>query len=265
MKKLFLSTITAAAFAVGTQSYAQLITNNYAGNGNTGFGGSVGTGSLQIVNDSLGALNFTFTRGTGDLNDALVFYFDSTGGGFSTTANFNDQADLLRQAISGASGGTNLSGEANSRSIVAFNSGFNADFAIAVATNFAGLWGLANGTNNSLSFITGVGLSPVNNASAASYTWSLNVTNLGLSINSGESFKFIGTYLNGGNSFRANEAFGFAIAGANPGNGVPGSYPSTTAASEFSFTTVPEPSTYALLALSAAGLAGYAARRRARK
>jgi hypothetical protein len=264
MKKFLLSTITAAALTVGTLN-AQLITNNYVGNGNSGFGGAVGGGSLQIVNDSLGALNFTFTRGAGNFNDALVLYFDSTGGGFASTANFNDQADLLRQAISGASGGTNGSGEALTRSIVAFNTGFNADFAVAVATNFAGLWSLANGTNNSLPFVTAVGLAPTDNASAASYTWSLNVTNLGLSINSGQSFKFIGTYLNSGNSFRSDEAFGFSIAGGNPGSAAPGSYPTTTAASELSFTTVPEPSTYALLALSAAGLAGYAVRRRARK
>jgi hypothetical protein len=37
------------------------------------------------------------------------------------------------------------------------------------------------------------------------------------------------------------------------------------AAGDNAFTTVPEPTTYALLALGALGMAGYAARRRARK
>ena len=263
MKKILLSTLVAAAFAVGAN--AQLITNTYSGNGNTGFGGAVGQGTLQVVNDNLGALNFTFTRGTGNFNDAFVLYFDSIGGGFSKTAGFNDQADPLRSAISGASGGTNGSGDALTRSIVAFNTGFNADFAIGVATNFAGLWGLANGGSNSLPFITSVNLLPTGDASSSTYTWSLNVTNIGLTANSGQSFKFVGTYLNSGNSFRSDEAFGFGIVGGNPGNGAPGSYPTTTASGEYSFTTVPEPSTYALLALSALAFGGYAARRRARK
>lgn len=263
MKKILIAAI--ASIAVCSGVFAQS-TTNVSGNGNTGFGGVIGTGSLFISNNASGTLDFVLTKGTASFNDAIVLYIDSISGGFANTASFNDQADPLRSAISGASGGsTGL--DANTRSIVAFNTGFQADFAIGLnitPSAFGGLWSLASGGNNSLPFVTGVNLSPNNSATSATYSWSLNVTNLGLSVNSGQSFKFVGTYLNPTNSFRANEAIGFNISGGNPGNGGIGAYPTTTATSEASFTTVPEPSTYALLALSAAAMGGYFVRRRQR-
>lgn len=260
MKKLLLAAVASVALSSGV--FAQ-VTNTFNGNGNTGFGGTVGNSSLQIVSLADGTLNFTWTRGTGNFNDALVLYIDSTAGGFSDTLSFNDQADPLRRAISGASGGS-TGIDANTRSTVTFNTGFTANYAFAADTGFGGLWTLASGGDNSLPFAAATGFAPTGSATAATYSWSFNVSSIGLTANSGQSFKFVGTYLNSGNSFRANEALGFSIAGANPGAGGIGSYPNTIATSEFTFQTIPEPSTYALLALSAAALGGYVVRRRRR-
>ena len=252
MKKLLLSTLTAAAFAVGTQSYAQLITNNYPGNGNTSFGGAVGSGSLQIVNDSLGALNFTYTRGSSDFNNKIVFYIDSAVGGATTTSGFTDTADPLRSAISGLDGGNT-----NNRSTLNFAGGFGADYALALDDGFAGLWSLSNPSN--FTFVTAAGLSPTGTQTNSTYSFSFNVTSIGLTANSGQSLSFFSTYVSG-TGFRSGETFGASYVGS-PVAG----WNTFDAAGSNSFTTVPEPSTYALLALSAAGLAGYAARRRARK
>lgn len=261
MKKIC-TTILAAALMTSVGS-SQTTNQLYNGNGNSGFGGVIGTGTLNISNDASGNLAFTLTKGAGGFNDAIVLYIDSITGGFSDTLSLNDQADPLRQAISGASGGT-TGIDANTRSILTFNSGFTANYAIALNNGFAGLWQLSSGGNNSLSFITAANLSPTGTATSASYSWNINVTNIGLTANSGQSFKFVGTYLNAGNSFRANEAIGFNIAGGNPGNGGIGSYPNTVAGSEFTFQTVPEPSTYALLGAGALVLGGHLVRRRRR-
>jgi hypothetical protein len=264
MKKLLLAAV--ASIALSTGAFAQ-ITNTFSGNGNTGFGGVVGNSSLEIVSLADGTLNFTWTKGTGDFNDALVIYIDSVAGGFGDTLSFNDQADALRRAISGASEGT-TGLDANSRSILTFNTGFTANYAFAAnignPSGFGGLWTLASGGNDSLIFNTATSFAPNNNFSAATYTWSFNVSAIGLTANSGESFKFVGTYLNANNSFRANEAIGFDIAGLNPGNGGIGNYPNTIATSEFTFQTIPEPSTYALLGLTAAALGAHVIRRRRR-
>ena len=260
MKKSLIAAV--ASIALSSGAFAQ-VTNTFNGNGNTGFGGAVGTSSLQVVSLADGTLNFTWTRGTGNFNDALVLYIDSTSGGFADTLGFNDQADPLRQAISGASGGT-TGIDANTRSTVTFNTGFTANYAFAADTGFGGLWTLASGGNNSLIFNTATGFAPTGSATAATYSWSFNASSIGLTANSGESFKFVGTYLNSGNSFRANEALGFNIAGGNPGAGGIGSYPNTIASSEFTFQTIPEPSTYALLGLAATGLGAHVLRRRRR-
>ena len=262
MKKLLLAAAVMTA-ALSSGAVAQSTNRTFNGNGNSGFGGAIGTGSLNVSNDVSGNLAFTLNRGTGNFNDALVLYIDSVTGGFTNTSSFNDQGDTLRQAISGASGGT-TNDNANTRSIVTFNTGFTANYAIALNNGFAALWGLTNGGNNSLPFIVAANLTPTGSATSATYSWNINVTNIGLTANAGQSFKFVGTYLNGDNSFRSDEALGFSISGGNPGNGGIGSYPNTVATSEFTFQTIPEPSTHALLALSAVALGGYAVRRRHR-
>src|SRR5262245_59111168 len=76
----------------------------YPGNGATGFGGPVGTGSLTI-NDSLAGMTITLNRGAGSLNDDLVLYLNTQPGGFVDNSTFFDNADGGRTAISGANNG----------------------------------------------------------------------------------------------------------------------------------------------------------------
>ena len=240
---------------------AQTTQNTYSGNGNSGFGGVIGTGSLLVNNNTSGNLSFTLTKGAGSFNDVFVLYFDSVSGGFANTASFNDQADGLRRAISGAAGGT-TGVDANTRSTLTFQSGFSADYAVAIDNGFGGLWQLASGGNNSLLYSKSVNLSPTGTATSSTYTFNLNVTDLGLSANSGQSFQFVGTYLNNSNVWRSDEALGFNISGGNPGSGGIGAYPNTTATSSLSFQTIPEPSSASLMALGTAALLSLRRRRK---
>src|SRR5947207_5664450 len=85
----------------------------YSGNGNSGFGGPIGLGSLTLTDNGT-TVSGTVNKGPNGFNDVLVLYIDSTGGGFGDTSGFADGADGLRRAISGFDGGAN-------RSLLTFN------------------------------------------------------------------------------------------------------------------------------------------------
>src|SRR3989475_12654611 len=80
----------------------------YPGNGNSGFGGAIGLGSLTLTDNGTTVFG-TVNKGPGPFNDALVIYLDSVGGGFTDTSGFSDAGDGLRKAISGFDGGANRS------------------------------------------------------------------------------------------------------------------------------------------------------------
>ncbi len=185
----------------------------FPGNNATGFGGPVGQGSLTLSDDGT-TLTGTFTKGAAAFNDNLVLYIDSQSGGFSSTSGFADDADALRRAISGID-----SGAAN-RSTLTFPAGFTADYAIALgpsSASFGGVWSLANGGANSLGYIASVNVTPVGTANAATYTFSLPVSQLGLTANSGASFRILGTYISS-TGFRSDEAVPGNVSGASGWN-----------------------------------------------
>lgn len=188
---------------------------DYFGNGNGGFGEPVGGSNLNISDDTE-TITMIFNKGIGEFNDEMVIYIDSRPGGFTSTANFADPeaGDKLRRAITGAGifdGGT--------RSVVNFPTGFEPDFAIAVNTDFGGLWELID--NGEFPFITAVG-NPVNNTDA-SFVMTFNKTDIGLTDPNNPSyiaFSFVITYMDGfgGNGvFRSDEGYGDGLPTGNPG------------------------------------------------
>ena len=216
----------------------------YSGNGNTGFGGPIGQGSLTL-SDNGTTVSGTLTRGgLNGFNDVLVLYIDSVSGGFSDTSGFGDAGDGLRKAISGFDGGAN-------RSVLTMPSGFLPDYAIALgpaSDNFGGLWQLANGANNSLGFVSSVNLNPTGNSASASYTFSFDVSQIGLTPDSGQSFRLLGSYISN-SGYRSDEALPGNVSGAQGWNPFTGT-------AEATYTTVPEPSSTALMfGLTALGAA----------
>jgi hypothetical protein len=210
---------------------------NYSGNGNSGFGGPVGLGSLTLTDDGT-TITGTINKGPNGFNDALVIYIDSVPGGFTDTSGFGDGADGLRKAISGFDGGVN-------RSLMTFMPGFTPDYAIALGPaddNFGGLWQLAAGGANSLNFLSSVNLNPTGNNNSLTYTFSFNVSQIGLTPNSGQSFSLFGTYTSD-SGYRSDEA----VAGNDVGS--QGWNPFTQTA-DATYTIVPEPSAIALASLS---------------
>jgi hypothetical protein len=219
----------------------------YPGNGGTGFGGPIGLGSLTLTDNGT-TVSGTVNKGVNGFNDVLVLYIDSTPGGFSDTSGFGDGADGLRKAIAGFDGGAN-------RSLLTFASGFSPDYAIALgpaSDNFGGLWQLANGGANSLNFINSVNLNPTGNNNSPNYTFSFNVSDLGIAPNSGTTFRLFGTYISN-SGYRSDEAMGGNIVGSQGWNPF-------TQTSFVSYTIVPEPSTAVLTSL--AGAAWLMSRRR---
>jgi hypothetical protein len=211
----------------------------YSGNGNSGFGGPVGLGSLTLTDNGTTVFG-TVNKGPNGFNDVLVLYIDSTAGGFTDTSGFGDGADGLRRAISGFDGAAN-------RSLLTFAGGFSPDYAIALgpsSDNFGGLWQLANGGANSLNFINSVNLNPVGNNNSPTYTFSFNVSQIGITPGSGATFTLFGTYISD-SGYRSDEA----IAGNDVGTQGWNPFTQTAFAS---YTIVPEPSALALVSLGAA-------------
>src|SRR2546425_9477770 len=142
--------IFVASLLLSVSSYAA----TYSGNGNSGFGGPIGLGSLTLTDDGT-TVSGQVNKGPNGFNDVLVIYLDSVAGGFSDTSGFADGADGLRKAISGFDGGGN-------RRLMTF-SGMLPDYAIALgpsSDNFGGLWQFANGGANSPDFVGHVDLNP---------------------------------------------------------------------------------------------------------
>ncbi len=238
MKTLLLS----ASFLLGLTSMSPAAI--YNGNGNSGFGGVIGTGSLELTDNGT-TLSGTVTKGSGDFNDAFVIYFDSVSGGFTTTSGFTDNGggtDANRAAISAL-------GTDGTRETINFNTGFGADYAISLIPNgadFGGLWQLVDGGSHN--FVTSVNLLPVGTTTSATYTFDFDFADIGLVTAGG--FEFVVTYLNAGNAFLSDEGVGWTTAGGNPGNG--GAF-NLNGQETY---VVPEPAAYAgMIALGILGLA----------
>ncbi len=180
----------------------------YHGNGDTGFGGAIGNGTLTLSDDGTN-ISGTLTVG-GSMNDVLVLYLQTGTGGFTNTSGFNDQGDACRQAISGAS--------AAGRSLLTFASGFQPNYAIALAPAAAGtggLWQLANGGDNSLVYLTNVNLAPLN--SSGPYTFSFPAALIGMIPGVRSTIQVFGTYVRTDGS-RSTEAIAGDLTGAQGWN-----------------------------------------------
>jgi hypothetical protein len=209
----------------------------YSGNGNSGFGGPIGLGSLTLTDDGT-TVSGMVNKGPNGYNDVLVLYINSVAGGFADTSGFGDGADGLRKAISGFDGGAN-------RSLMTFSGGFLPDYAIALgpfSDNFGGLWQLANGGANSLPFVNSVNLVPTGTPVNPTYTFSFNVSDIGITPNSGATFELLGTYTSN-SGYRSDEAVAGNDVGAQGWN----PFLQTALAT---YTIVPEPSSLTLFGLS---------------
>jgi hypothetical protein len=180
----------------------------YIANNNSGFGGAVGYSSLSIEDEGglIGLSLNSLSRGITpeDFNDVFVMYIDTGAPGRSAIdATVDDDADGLRKAISNS----NSDGFG---STITFPTGFEVTHAIAIDTNFGGLWSIPNsGTvgTNGLNFITSVNSTLTSNTQT-SFSFSFNWTDLGLTHSDG--FKFVGLYVSH-TAFNSDEGYGVGI------------------------------------------------------
>lgn len=243
MKNIF--TIVSGIFALGLASTGNAATT-FFGNGSTAWGGTVGNGNIVVNDDASGQLTFQINASVG--SNALVIYIDSKTGGFSSTSGFQDGADALRRAISGYDSTANAGGVGKSTTLMPFS----ADFAIGIDGGWGGMWELANGGNNSLIYRS--------TALAGGFTsgnvLTLNVSDLGLTANSGQSFNFFAMMVST-SGYTSPEFIGASSISGNSGWGN-----TQTVGAGSTYTLVPEPSSSLLMGI---GLAGLVVLRRFRK
>jgi hypothetical protein len=234
-----------ATLAVSLSASAQI----YNGNGSSAWGGAIGLGVLTLSDN--GTTVFGTLNTGGNLNgNAFVLYLQTAAGGFTSTSGFNDNADQLRSAISQYGG-------VGQQSILNFDPGFAPNYAIAMqpdsGINFGGLWQLANGGGNSLPYVNSVNLSPTGVDTTGTYTFSFNLSDVGLT--AGQSFELFGLQVSQ-SGYSSPEALGGNLTGSNGWGGTQNEIDYST----YTTTPVPEPSTLAICGLS--GLAALLAVRR---
>jgi len=247
MKKTLLLTLVTAALAVSSSFAAQGTTSPYSDPaGDIDAGISTGNGTLDIL-------------GMEVTNDATDLTFTLTlNGDISTT----DWGKFMIGIATGGTGTTTGNG---------WNRPINLDSPIGGMDYWIGSWVDGGGGSELYSYgvtswnapSTPAGFSlAAGTSSTISYT--LSLSSLGLAPS--DVFYFDAYSSGGGGGDSAIDAL------ANPNVSVTtwaGPYTSSTTGSGGvglnSYQVVPEPTTYALLTLGALGVAGYAARRRARK
>lgn len=241
-KKLVLSTLAIVAFGFSA------LATTYSGNGSSAWNGAIGLGSLTLTDNGT-TLSGSLTTGGGLGGNVFVLYLQTAGGGFSTTAGFNDNGDQLRSALSQFSG-------VGQQSILDFSSGFAPNYAIALqpdsGINFGGIWQLANGGANSQNYVTSINLTPTGSDAAGTYNFSFNLSSIG--VTAGQSFELFGLQVSQ-SGYSSPEALGGTLTGSSGWNNTQ----TETSFSTYTTTAVPEPSS---IMLGLSGLAALVAVRR---
>jgi Secretion system C-terminal sorting domain len=203
MKKIF----TLLSFCFFAATHAQV---TYMGNGNSGFGGPIGQGSITIA-DNLDSLAFVLTKGGGSYNDLVVVYIDTKAGGFANTTSFTDYSSDRTTAISGKTG---VAGQVSD---MFFPADFMPDYAIALKfdnpPSMAGGGSLFKLQAGTLQFVKDVQLTP-----SLPLTPNCIFGALKTDLEFTSTMKFIVTFVST-TAWRSNEAIGFNFAAAAPNPG----------------------------------------------
>ena len=204
MKRYFTLLFVALATLVSAQT-------TYQGNGASGFGGTVGNGSITFNNTNSTQFTIDFQAGdNANLGNAVVLYIDTGVMGRQVIdSDVRDLADGLRVAISRSSG-------TSDDSILAFPAGFEASHAIAFDNNFAGIWSIpVSGVigDNGLNYVDTANL--VNNG-IGSYSLTVDFADLGLT--QADAINFVGSLIST-TGFGSDESFGASTttSGGNAG------------------------------------------------
>ncbi len=234
----------AAVLVMATASASAQTT--FAPNGNSGFSGNLGLGQgLTVSNDGTGGIKFSLDLSGGNKgfggNDVVIYVDNGTGGGISSTSILNDtgypNGDGGRQATSGLS----HDNPAN-RSTLNFGGVLTPQYGIDLGQYYGQVFKLGNPLNQT------DGAAPGSSGpNGITYGMNGNVANidvpaadLGLNPNSGATIQLFATYISE-DGYRSNEAIGTFVSGdaTAQGYGV-----DQMVANDFSFTVVPEPSTW---------------------
>jgi hypothetical protein len=262
MKKILLSAITAAAFAIAPNSYALLASdsaNNYttatwtnganlgtgfgawalsSGNGTGGFGGYYVTETANNNTPANAGITGMDAR-------SFALYADPLGSGAFANADRSFSSSMAVGDTFSFQWGVNWDSGAGG------NKGFN------IYTGAPGTGEIVNVNNGGSSIITFNGSDTLFGFGTSVMTWSFTLTSASTLSVSANDRDGVGTFTTNLTVAAAPQSFRFYASGMQAGDQAKPYFNNLS--------VVPEPSTYALLALSAVGLAGYAARRRARK
>ena len=258
MKKLLIAAVMAAVLSCG--AFAQTITNAFDFGANYGGGGEPGWTNGANAGFGFGAWTISINQGSGFAGNLISnpadagisgmsvesfrLYADPQGSGATVSASRSLSSALQVGATFSMRWGINWDGDNG----ISGNKGFN----LFVGTNQ--VVNVNNGGNSDIQFNsinTGMGFG------TAAMTWSFTYTNATTLFVTANDRDGVGTF-----STNVNVAGGissFSLYASQLGGGIQRqSYYNDFAV------TIPEPSTYALLSLSAAAFGGYVIRRRRR-